>query len=794
MNRRVPFILLLLIALGYSAIKVKQGSETTHPGLDKSQLTALLQHQASYQQDVKPILERRCVVCHGCYDAPCQLKLSSGEGIQRGASKTKVYNPTRLEAIPPSRLYIDAQTSAEWRKRGFHPVIDESNEIPEAGLNTSVLYHLLRLKQQNPQPDSGQLPSAFTLELDRDEVCPTLDEIDSYEQQHPLWGMPYAMPNLSAQEYRTLLAWLAQGSKTDTELFTSPEVSAQIKRWETFLNRPDNKQQLVSRYLYEHLFHAHIHFTNTAPGTFYRLVRSTTPPGQAINEIPTVRPYDDPGNASFYYRLRRYLPSIVIKNHIVYEFSDQRLQRYQELFFEPDYEVRKLPSYQPELTANPFKTFIDLPVKSRYRFLLDDARFFIEGFVKGPVCRGQVALSVIEDRFWVLFLDPEQPLFTNDAGFLGETADDLQLPVDSSGLLNPLSIWTRYWQRQRRYMETKQSMFETIGTHDIQHAMNFIWDGDGQNPSASLTVFRHFDSGSVAYGLIGDYPETTWVIDYPLLERIHYLLVAGFDVYGNLTHQANTRIYMDFLRMEGEDHFLAFLPANQREAIRNSWYAGLRTGVKNFFTAPQAWLQVESVTGYRSQHPQQELYTYIQKRVSAVASKGRHLNHCDDVNCNEQPLPAKIMQALQQIAAIQGERLHVFPDVAFVRIRMNEPGEDLAFSLIRNKAYKNVISAFTDENGRDRSDIEQDTLTVVNWLEGAYPNFFFSVAESDIEAFAQHCAQIQNMEDYKAFAERYGIRRTQKEFWKLADWFQDRLHTMQPVRGGLLDLNRYENR
>ena len=31
----------------------------------------------SYRRDVKPILDQRCVVCHGCYDAPCQLKLGS---------------------------------------------------------------------------------------------------------------------------------------------------------------------------------------------------------------------------------------------------------------------------------------------------------------------------------------------------------------------------------------------------------------------------------------------------------------------------------------------------------------------------------------------------------------------------------------------------------------------------------------------------------------------------------------------------------------------------------------------
>jgi len=33
------------------------------------------------------------------------------------------------------------------------------------------------------------------------------------------------------------------------------------------------------------------------------------------------------------------------------------------------------------------------------------------------------------------------------------------------------------------------------------------------------------------HGLIGEEPRTSWLINYPLLERIHYLLVAEFDVF-----------------------------------------------------------------------------------------------------------------------------------------------------------------------------------------------------------------------------------------------------------------------
>ena len=57
-----------------------------------------------------------------------------------------------------------------------------------------------------------------------------------------------------------------------------------------------------------------------------------------------------------------------------------------------------------------------------------------------------------------------------------------------------------------------------------------------QNDSI-LTIYRHFDSASVHKGAFGDIPKTLWVIDFPLLERIYYSLVAGFDIFGNTAHQ-----------------------------------------------------------------------------------------------------------------------------------------------------------------------------------------------------------------------------------------------------------------
>ena len=40
-----------------------------------------------YLSEVRPVLVKRCVVCHSCYNSPCQLKLSSFEGLDRGRVK-----------------------------------------------------------------------------------------------------------------------------------------------------------------------------------------------------------------------------------------------------------------------------------------------------------------------------------------------------------------------------------------------------------------------------------------------------------------------------------------------------------------------------------------------------------------------------------------------------------------------------------------------------------------------------------------------------------------------------------
>jgi len=51
---------------------------------------------------------------------------------------------------------------------------------------------------------------------------------------------------------------------------------------------------------------------------------------------------------------------------------------------------------------------------------------------------------------------------------------------------------------------------------------------------------------------------------------MYYDLVAGYHVFDPATHQVATHLYMDHLRMQSENPFLAPLPADQREGIRPS--------------------------------------------------------------------------------------------------------------------------------------------------------------------------------------------------------------------------------
>ncbi|ENK2325926.1 fatty acid cis/trans isomerase [Vibrio vulnificus] len=737
---------------------------------------------AFFMHDVKPIIENRCVVCHACYDAPCQLKLSSVEGIDRGASKTLVYQGTRLTATAPTRLFEDAQTTQEWRDAGFHPVLNERAQTGVANIDAGLIARLLQQKERHPLPQQDQL-EGFDFSIDREQTCPTIEEFDQYERTNPSWGMPFGMPNLSAKEHQTLMAWLENGAIMNDHIPLTREQAAEITRYEQMFNKSSRKNQLAARYIYEHLFLSHLYFSELeGEPRFFTMVRSTTPPGEPVQRIVTRRPYDDPGVERVYYRIIPEQGTIVDKTHMPFALNSQRMKDWKAWFIDADYVVEQLPSYDPEIAANPMSAFIDLPVKARFKFMLDNAQNTIMAYIKGPVCRGQLALNVINDRFWVFFLDPDKADIPEVNEFYRSQADNLKLPGELESNTLPVTNWVKYSTQQARYLEAKSEFINHWFKNGTHLTTDIIWDGNGTNPNAALTVFRHFDSASVVQGLVGEKPKTAWVLDYALLERIHYLLVAGFDVYGNFGHQLITRMFMDFLRLEGESNFIALLPADMRHQEQSSWYQQQNRQLSDFLQRNVVPFSQPTSVVYKTDDPKSELFDILRRQVSPILNARYEIVDTD--------MSVKNEALLKSLNLVKGENLLPIPQITMLMVKADS-GKEQLYTLLHNNAHLNISSLFNEEKNRDPAN---DSLTIVRGVVGSYPAAFFSLNENQVAEFVQIITAMESEQDYVKLLDKFAIRRSSTNFWS----FSDKVHTWyrndQPIEFGLLDYNRFENR
>ncbi|SLN32556.1 fatty acid cis/trans isomerase [Ruegeria meonggei] len=730
--------------------------------------------------EVKEIMDRRCVVCHSCYDAPCQLKLTSPAGLLRGASKQAVYHSQRLEDAPLTRLGVDAQSLPQWRALGFHSVTQNVETDP------SLLERYLNLGRLNPMPENAPVPAALDLTTDRPLACPTPDEFDAYRDSNPLAGMPYATAPLEDHAHQTLVAWARSGAPLPSDPPNVPDdIQAQITEWEAFLNGKNMRPQLMSRYIYEHLFLARLHFQGDDPRRFFQLVRSTTPPGEKIGIIATRRPFDAPGVNPFYYRLQQIDETIVHKEHLVYEIGPDRMARFQTLFLDPGWTLATAPPYGDAEGGNPFSTFASMPARSRYQFLLDDALFFVRSFIRGPVCHGQTAVDVIEDRFWVSFLDPDADLSITDPAFLQDGAVHLELPVSGvdGGALGDLQGFSH--ANQVRYLEFRDARYRDSAAHTEGFDYDAIWDGDGTNPNALITVFRHFDNAAAMTGFHGDIPETAWVIDYPIFERIYYDLVAGFDVFGRVEHQLSTRLYMDELRMESEDTFLSFMPKAARQQIHKKWYQGTLAEIHTYWHHRHVDASFPTGIGFETSTPKQEFLLTLLARGNGLWSVSDPINRCADADCSQ----SQTQLALRALANQRGDWVRYLPDLSVLVVEDSGGAADV-FSLAHDKAHTNVAFLFDEAARRDP---ETDVLTILPGLAGSYPNFFFKVRQDELTAFVQDLKAVGSQSDFMEVVANHGVRRTSPEFWPLSDRIHEIFIQRNPVHAGILDLNRYKD-
>lgn len=707
-----------------------------------------------YLEHIQPLLERRCVVCHSCYNAPCQLNLQSFDGVERGANPMRVYEPTRVEAASPTRMFIDANSSADWQTRfGFFPVIARTGDR-DRNLSESILYHLIEARRAD-----GGTPK---LDVDDSHSCPRdASQVETMIANDPAMGMPYGFPPLSPKEKDSFERWLKAGAPGPPERHESAERLAEISQWENWFNQQAPKAKLSARYVYEHLFLAHLFFEKDTT-TFYRVVRSRTAAPKAIDEIASVRPFDDPGGP-FFYRLKRVEETIVAKTHVPYALSALRLQRLDQLFLAPKWPDEKpgFPEYGTATAANPFVTFAAIPARSRYQFLLDDSYYHVRTFIHGPVCKGQVALNVIDEHFWIFFLDPGADASVTDPKVLDATQTLLQVPAD-----NELGIYEKFKVGQLLYLKKRQEL--AAKSHEPGRGLDSLWRGVGQGAPV-LTVYRHFDSATVSYGALGGQPKTTWVMDYPIFERMYYDLVAGFNVWGDLVHQIATRRYMDNLRVEAEDGFLRFMPKASRVGLRQKWYRG--KGVEKYIALTDPLIDDrETRVTFSGPATDDALRIQFLARVGAAAARVD----------SQEPELSKL--AHQKLPFVQR-----FPDVALVHVT----GEhEQVYSLVRNKEHLNTAFMFLEDKYRDPAN---DELQLLDGFVGSYPNFIFRVPAKDLPAFVSLLLSTTDASDgYSQAVDLYGVKRTDPDFWKESDWLNDQFGKVDPVHAGILDLTRYQ--
>lgn len=400
-------------------------------------------HDDLYLEKVQPIFSKRCVTCHGCYEAPCQLNLQSYQGVRRGYNATPIYNMKRLKSMPITQMN-DVYPLSKWRELDFLPVVANNGEPNSANhaknWSSSLLMTFIERGYQYNQPgfpltdklekvhndfkDSNKSQCTATPEQYKNHFQGTgknpwdVVTIDEYFHKTSVngmpsgAGMPFALPALNQDERVTLNTWMQNGAKGPSEKarkqLQTPKNPDVIEKWEKFLNTDSAQGRQTARYIYEHTYTAYLHF-DESKGEYFRIVRMTKMADNSEGEIVTKFPYQLPKeDTKFSYRLKKVTEAIVQKKMIVWRVNDKQLDRLKELFLGkwPNHPIPE-PQYD---SSNPFAYFAAIPAKIRARFLIENADAIIGAMVQGAVCIGSGATYAIMDHFWVWFLDPDSDI------------------------------------------------------------------------------------------------------------------------------------------------------------------------------------------------------------------------------------------------------------------------------------------------------------------------------------------------------------------------------------------------
>lgn len=799
----------------------------------RSSLPELTSHGDAYLDGIQPILSKRCVACHGCYESPCQANLQSYEGVRRGYHPEPIFSRERRHLSTPTRMK-DAVSIEQWRRKGFLPFVTHVEEIDSndhpANADRSVLVRLIEQGTERNGPGFS-LAATSVLQKKYDEEskhqCLATDAqhsryfsrsnewkvlpVAQFLRGNPSAGMPFALPGLSKENTGQLVSWVAAGSQgpsvTARKKLEMPAKGEVVLKWQEFLNTPGPKGKLAARYIFEHVYTAHLSF-DEAPGEFFELIRAKNTDGA---EIVTDRPYDSPG-AAFHYRLKKVTEAIVQKKHLVWRLNTARLARLRALFLDADWgrEEIVVPAYGD---ANPFANFASIPAAIRSRFMMENSKIIVGAMVQGSVCLGVTATYAIRDHFWGWFLKPESDpsVLTPQLGLGSWDA----LGTESVGDEGALEHFARTAVENKAYQlafeKNLRLWLQSKGRTGL--SLNDIWDGSGDssfpngNPNAWLNITRHERSTTVQFGEEGGLPQSIWVLSYSNFERLYYNLVPHFKEWGSLTHRMATWRIMSYVRLEGEDLAISFLPEKHRATIRGEFTRGIGALLSDLF--PQYSLETVKVPGGRW-----GFHKRLPNRPTEIAGfpngtawdSVRWLVHKARLHLNkvDSSIPRDTMSADRQfwqarLFTLTHKSEKAFPARKYSRyvpnivmMRIAAPEGPWVYTITADRNYKAHNVVLLEKLAREP---ERDTIALYQGTVGAYPNTFLDIAWEDRDAFIAQLERVDSDAAWLRIEKRWGVSRNSDKFWD----FYDDLHAWKnvsrpendPAEQGILDLSQY---
>src|SRR4051812_15166726 len=151
----------------------------------------------TFLDEIQPIFTKRCVACHGCYEAPCQSNFQSYEGIRRGFNPQPIYGSKRLYETYPTRMQ-DATSVAQWRQHGFLPVVAHDSEpgaadrASRSGVEESLPRRFVQSSQERNAPGfdlSSALGLQQEVDAEKNSCVATESQLASHYSRYNLWNV-----------------------------------------------------------------------------------------------------------------------------------------------------------------------------------------------------------------------------------------------------------------------------------------------------------------------------------------------------------------------------------------------------------------------------------------------------------------------------------------------------------------------------------------------------------------------------------------------------------------------------